>query len=58
MVPQGYARIWYWFHDRSQSPWYPRVEVWRQQCGQPWADVVATVTREVSALLDSMPGTG
>jgi tetratricopeptide (TPR) repeat protein len=58
MVPHGYARIWYWFHDRSQSPWYPRVEVWRQQCGQPWADVVATVTGEVSALLDSMPGTG
>jgi tetratricopeptide (TPR) repeat protein len=52
MVPHGYARIWYWFHDRSQSPWYPRVEVRRQQSGQPWAQVVATVAREVSALLN------
>jgi hypothetical protein len=55
MVPHGFARIWYWFHDRSQSPWYPRVEVRRQRSGQPWADVVAAVTREVSALMDSMP---
>jgi tetratricopeptide (TPR) repeat protein len=52
MVPHGYARIWYWFHDRNQSPWYPRVEVRRQQSGQPWANVVAAVAREVSALLE------
>jgi ADP-heptose:LPS heptosyltransferase len=51
MVPHGYARIWYWFHDRSQSPWYPRVAIRRQQSGQPWADVVAAVTREVPALI-------
>jgi tetratricopeptide (TPR) repeat protein/ADP-heptose:LPS heptosyltransferase len=58
MVPHGYARIWYWFHDRNQSPWYPRVAVRRQQSGQPWADVVAAVAREVSALLDSTPSKG
>jgi tetratricopeptide (TPR) repeat protein len=50
MVPHGYARIWYWFHDRNQSPWYPRVEVRRQQSGQPWTDVVAAVAGEISAL--------
>jgi tetratricopeptide (TPR) repeat protein len=54
MVPHGFARIWYWFHDRSSSPWYPRVEVRRQQSGQPWADVVASVAREVSASADSI----
>ena len=53
MVPHGHARIWYWFHDRNQSPWYPRVAVRRQQSGQPWADVVAAVVREVSALVFS-----
>jgi tetratricopeptide (TPR) repeat protein/ADP-heptose:LPS heptosyltransferase len=58
MVPHGYARIWYWFHDRSQSPWYPRAEVRRQQSGQPWADVVATMAGEVSALLDRTPAKG
>jgi tetratricopeptide (TPR) repeat protein len=53
MVPHGHARIWYWFHDRNQSPWYPRVEVRRQQSGQSWADVVAAVAGEVSALFSS-----
>jgi tetratricopeptide (TPR) repeat protein len=58
MVPHGYARIWYWFYDRNQSPWYPHVAVWRQQNGQPWADVVAAVTREVSVLMGSTFGGG
>jgi ADP-heptose:LPS heptosyltransferase len=58
MVPHGYARIWYWFHDRNQSPWYPRVAVRRQQSGQSWADVVAAVSHEVSALMGSTPGKG
>jgi tetratricopeptide (TPR) repeat protein len=58
MVPHGYARIWYWFHDRSQSPWYPHVAVRRQQSGEPWAVVVAAVARETQALLDSTLGKG
>src|SRR5215470_11814118 len=52
MVPHGFARIWYWFHDRRQSPWYPHVAVRRQQSGQPWADVVAAVAHETQALLE------
>jgi tetratricopeptide (TPR) repeat protein len=56
MVPHGHARIWYWFHDRDRSPWYAHVAVRRQQSGQPWADVVATVAREVSALVDPTRG--
>jgi tetratricopeptide (TPR) repeat protein len=54
MVPHGFARIWYWFHDRRRSPWYPRVEVRRQLSGQPWSAVVVSVAREVSALADSV----
>ena len=34
MVPHGHARIWYWFRDKDESPWYPRVRVRRQQRGQ------------------------
>ncbi len=58
MVPHGHARIWYWFRDRSREPVVSARRVRRQQGGQPWADVVTTVTREVSALLDSTPGKG
>jgi len=53
MVPHGNARIWYWFHDRDQSPWYPCVKVRRQRSAQPWADVVASVAREISAFAGS-----
>jgi ADP-heptose:LPS heptosyltransferase len=47
MVPHGHARIWYWFRDRRDSPWYPYARVRRQQRGQPWAEVVAGVAEEV-----------
>jgi tetratricopeptide (TPR) repeat protein len=55
MVPHGFARIWHWFHGQTRSPWYPHVAVRWQQSGQPWADVVAAVAREVSALLEHDP---
>ena len=48
MVPHGHARIWYWFRDRDESPWYPRVRVRRQQRGQPWSDLIAVVAGEVA----------
>jgi hypothetical protein len=53
MVPHGHARIWYWFHDRDVSPWYPRTRVHRQRSGEPWAEVVASVATDVSALVAS-----
>ena len=45
MVPHGHARIWYWFRDRDQSPWYPRVRVLRQQSGQGWSSLVEATGR-------------
>ncbi len=48
MVPFGHARMWYWFRDRDESPWYPRVRVRRQQAGLPWAHLVSSVTDEVA----------
>ena len=48
MVPSGQARIWYWFRDKAESPWYPRVQVRRQRRGQPWAELVAAVAMDVS----------
>jgi tetratricopeptide (TPR) repeat protein len=47
MVPHGHARIWYWFRDRDESPWYSRVRVRRQQRGQPWSELIAAVAAEL-----------
>lgn len=47
MVPHGQGRIWYWFRDRKDSPWYPGARIVRQQPGQSWADLVASIAPEI-----------
>jgi tetratricopeptide (TPR) repeat protein len=47
MVPHGQARIWYWFRDRDESPWYPRVRVLRQRSGQGWPSLVKATAAEI-----------
>jgi tetratricopeptide (TPR) repeat protein len=54
MVPHGHARIWYWFLNQVNSPWYPRVRVFRQRSGQSWRDVVAAVTTEITPRINSV----
>jgi tetratricopeptide (TPR) repeat protein len=54
MVPHGHARIWYWFMNQVNSPWYPRARVFRQRSGQSWRDVVAAVTTEIMPHIDSV----
>jgi hypothetical protein len=41
-APYGHARLWYWFKDRNDSPWYPHLQVLRQNAGEPWADLIAS----------------
>jgi hypothetical protein len=49
MVPYGHARLWYWFKERDDSPWYPSLSVKRQRSGQPWADLIAAHAQEIAA---------
>jgi len=49
-VPQSGGRLWYWFSDRTDSPWYPRMQVMRQKVGQSWKDLVSGATAEIAAL--------
>jgi ADP-heptose:LPS heptosyltransferase len=55
LVPLGHSRIWYWFEDQTESPFYPRVHVWHQANAQSWADLIAQATKQISASLGS-PG--
>lgn len=48
MMPHAQGRLWYWFQNRRDSPWYPGARLIRQQPGQSWADVVAALAPEMS----------
>jgi hypothetical protein len=50
-VPQSGGRLWYWFNDRHDSPWYPSMRVERQKVGQSWKDLVDASATQVDALL-------
>jgi len=51
LLPFGKSRIWYWFRDRADSPWYPRVRLLRQARSQPWAELVAAVIPDLQACI-------
>jgi hypothetical protein len=55
LVPFGNARIWYWFRDRPESPWYPHVHVRRQAKGQSWDDLISSVYPEIADYLRTLP---
>jgi tetratricopeptide (TPR) repeat protein len=53
MVPAGDARMWYWHRDRPDSPWYPHLAVRRQPGGQPWLELVSSISCEVATRLEA-----
>jgi ADP-heptose:LPS heptosyltransferase len=58
MVPYGRGHLWYWFVNRPQSPWYPRVEVRRQQPDKSWPDLITSITPEIAAALANISARG
>jgi tetratricopeptide (TPR) repeat protein len=47
LMREKHGRLWYWFENREDSPWYPRVRVLSQARGQAWADLVRLVPQEL-----------
>lgn len=43
--------LWVWFHDRADSPWYPRARLFRQQRLGEWQPVVEQAAAALPALL-------
>lgn len=52
-VPYGSARLWYWFAERDDSPWYPRVHIARQRQSQSWAQVVAPAVQDIARSVEA-----
>ncbi len=47
MIPAAYGRIWYWFLDRSDSPWYPAMRLYRQSRNAGWDSTIAAVAADL-----------
>lgn len=45
LLPGGAGRLWYWFLERSDSPWYADVTLFRQSPGRSddWAGTIGRV---------------
>ncbi len=51
LVPFGRGRLWYWFKQRADSPWYPDMHLVRQARDEPWSSVAKRAASEVAAFL-------
>ena len=68
LLPWGRGALWYWFLERSDSPWYPSVRLYRQPRpeggpegskmpdppgGPWWTEAAARVGADLKAWVDS-----
>jgi hypothetical protein len=51
MIPASYGRIWYWFLDRTNSPWYPAMQLFCQRRGEGWSPTIAAVADDLTRRL-------
>jgi hypothetical protein len=49
---------WRWMRDRSDSPWYPTMRIFRQQRAGDWPGVIEAVRSELTNAATPMPDTG
>lgn len=47
IYPNEIALLWYWFHDREDSPWYPSMTIHRPPVGGNLAALMTQVARRL-----------
>lgn len=52
LQPRGRGLIWYWFADRSDSPWYRSVRLFRQARLGDWTEPLAAIAAAFKAWRD------
>jgi ADP-heptose:LPS heptosyltransferase len=50
----AYSPDWRWLLDRSDSPWYPSLKIYRQTQLNDWKDVLRHVTKELGNSVTSL----
>jgi tetratricopeptide (TPR) repeat protein len=50
-----FASDWRWLLERSDSPWYPSMKMFRQTAPGDWGGVVACVTQDLTQMLAHAP---
>lgn len=50
MLPY-YRSDWRWLRERTDSPWYPTIRLFRQGEDEDWQPVIAAIKKELRALL-------
>ncbi len=51
----GKACEWRWMNDRTDSPWYPTMRLFRQSRQGDWSDVFHAMQRELTELVNHRP---
>ena len=47
---------WRWLEERTDSPWYPTLRIFRQAAAGPWDDTLARVAAELGSLIQASKG--
>lgn len=58
LVPSNHGRLWYWFLERPDSPWYPSAHLFRQSAGADWGPSLAAVAEELNQFSVGAGGCG
>lgn len=54
MLP--YAPDWRWLLDRTDSPWYPTMRLFRQTAARDWTPIIAAIAAEIASAELDRPG--
>jgi hypothetical protein len=56
LIAQG--NDWRWFTDRTDSPWYPTLRLFRQQRPRRWGPALRDMTETLRNLVTTLPERG
>ena len=53
LLPQRIGRLWYWFHNRADSPWYPSLTLITQARDADWASAIEPAAQRLHRMAES-----